>query len=128
MKTKITASDALELPWDVKAKLIRDVPVMCATHHDHCFKTFFNTLLKQESGVFAPYIVDDWFARYEFQLRGSLHTHMLVWLKDAPFITEDIISVMDCIDFINEFITCERPTTGNLVDLIQYQRVPCFLL
>ncbi len=55
--------------------------------------------------------IADWFYRVEYQQKGSPHTHMLIWLENAPKFSED----WDCdvTSFIDKIITCEKPAENS---------------
>ncbi|XP_031637004.1 uncharacterized protein LOC116349612 [Contarinia nasturtii] len=46
----------------------------------------------------------------EFQMRGSPHEHIIIWLDGAPFLDMDNLeeSEKECIKFIDKFITCKN--------------------
>ena len=118
----ITEEEALELSFEEKAELIRSDPVTCMRHFDHRFRALLNLILKPEGGIFAPYKLQDYFTRLEFQMRGSPHTHGLYWIEDAPdYIEGDDESEEACRQFIDKFITCERSEDGDMANLIGYQ-------
>ncbi len=121
-KKDITEEEALALTSEEVSDLIRSDPVTCMTHFDHRYKALLNLLMSPEAGLFAPYKMADYFSRLEFQMRGSPHSHGLYWIKDAPIYDEDNHqSVIECIKFIDMFITCERNEEGEMEKLIGYQ-------
>ena len=64
--------------------------------------------------------IADWFYRVEYQQRGSPHIHMLLWLEDAPVYgrNED-----DVTSFIDKIITCERPSSGQELELLVNRQI-----
>ena len=50
--------------------------------------------------------ITDYVIKIEFQIRGSLHAHCLLWVKDAPKINQDSDDVCR---FIDKYITAMMP-------------------
>ena len=92
------------LNWEEKCRLIQSDPVTCAQHFDYQFNQFLRHFLMSSAAPLGK--IADWFYRVEYQQRGSLHIHMLIWLEDAP--------VYGCNDdndlttFIDKIITCKK--------------------
>lgn len=64
-------------------------------------------MLQKECGIFGQYRVIDYYFRVEFQMRGSPHVHIFLWLENAPKYNKDNpFSRNACVKFIDEFITC----------------------
>ena len=54
----------------------------------------------------------------EFQARGSLHAHTLIWIKDAPKL--GYADEADVIAFIDKYISCSLPDNDQeLRDLVE---------
>jgi hypothetical protein len=118
----ITADQASQLSFDEVAELIRTDPVTCMRHFDHRYRALLNILLKSDARIFSPFKLKDFFSRLEFQMRGSPHSHGLYWIDNAPvYIEDDEDSEKACIEFINNFITCERCEDGEMEKCIGYQ-------
>jgi hypothetical protein len=118
----ISEEEAAALSYEEKAELIRSDPVTCMRQFDHRYSALLNQILKPEGGVFAPYKLEDYFSRLEFQMRGSPHSHGLYWIENAPqYIEGDEDSEKFCVEFIDQFITCERCDEGEMENLIGYQ-------
>jgi hypothetical protein len=118
----ISEDEAKNLTFQDVGELISSDPVTCMRHFEHKHRSLLNLLLKPASGIFAPYKMTDHFSRMEFQMRGSPHSHGLYWIQDAPVYEEDDpVSIAACIEFIDEFITCERSEDGPMDSLIGYQ-------
>lgn len=75
----ITEEEAEDLSYEEKSELIRSDPVTCMRHFDFRFRTIIHTLFKPKNGIFAPYKLEDFFCRYEYQIRGSPHVHAIFW-------------------------------------------------
>jgi len=80
----VSEEEAGQLSFLEKADLIRRDPVTCMLHFDHRFRLLVNKLLKKRGGIFHPFDLEDFFTRFEYQNRGSIHSHGCYWLKDAP--------------------------------------------
>ena len=62
----------------------------------------------------------DWFYRVEYQQRASPHSHMLIWLEDAPVFGVDDDDEIE--SFIDKIISCEKPANNSeLQDLVNRQ-------
>ena len=92
------------MSWPQKCRLIKSDPVTCARHFDYSVQCLLK-LLKSPLQPIGDLV--DYFLHVEFQHRGSPNIHMLVWMKDAPLL--DTSAKQDIIDFIDRYITCERP-------------------
>ncbi|RWS10742.1 uncharacterized protein B4U79_00026 [Dinothrombium tinctorium] len=74
---------AIEHPFQEKARLIRSDPVTCARYFDHRFRNLLNCYFTRRC--------------------GSPHIHGLFWLKNSPIFSEN--NNKSCIEFINQYIT-----------------------
>lgn len=104
-KKPITAEEAANLPFAVKANLIRSDPVTCARYFDHRLRLLLN-IIKHQNGFFSKnkYLHHYW--RVEVQQRGSLHLHCLFWFQDIPtFEREDNKTEAAVIQCIDNYIT-----------------------
>ena len=90
-----------------RCKLIRENPVLCALHFKHRWEAFLRNFL-----LAKPYPlghIQDYFARIEFQARGTPHIHIFLWIANAPS--------FDCsadqpfmLAFIDKYISGKLPT------------------
>lgn len=78
----MTEQETIETLWQEKCKLIKSDPINCARYFDTRIQCFINSVLKSHSQPIGE--IADYFGRIEFKPRGSPHTHLLVWIKDAP--------------------------------------------
>lgn len=64
-------------------------------------------LWNNKNGIFGE--VGDFYIRVEFQMRGSPHFHMMLWVKDAPIWLPDSDEnkTQEVINFVNKHITCQ---------------------
>ena len=62
--------------------LVRSNPVLVAQYFVHRWKAFFKFVLKLKLNTLGEIL--DHFVRVEFQVRGSPHLHIFLWIKGAP--------------------------------------------
>jgi hypothetical protein len=79
----ISLEDAARLSWQTKARLVRNDPVTSSRYHRHRMEALLAAMKKYHA--LSGEIVD-YFWRDEFQQRGTPHTHMAVYIKDAPIL------------------------------------------
>ncbi len=114
----ITIEEAKNMDREKKKELVRNDPITVARY----FESRMNEMLKyifHPNGPFKDNKVLDYFWRIKFQSRGSPHIHMITWNENAP--TYDPMSDKEekeetkqkCIEFIDKYITCERPENDN---------------
>lgn len=115
---EITYEEAINLSDNIKTELIRKDPVTCARYFDYKTAKFMKCI-KKENSVFENFKVSDSYKRVEFQMRGSPHEHIMLWIDGAPSLDVDNLdeSEKKCIEFIDKFITCERDATIPFVSL-----------
>lgn len=80
---EISSEDAMKLPYAEKTRLIRNDPFTVVQYFEEQLK-HIEKIIKSKDGPFGPNNVIDFYIRKEFQNRGSVHAHILIWLKDAP--------------------------------------------
>ena len=74
--------EAAKLTKSEKWQLMRENPILVAKHFNRRKNAFLKHILKGKSKPLGE--VTDYFMRIEFQMRGSPHTHMFVWVLNAP--------------------------------------------
>ena len=90
---------------DKKTKLIKNDPVTCVRYWHNRFYNIMN-LLKNPDGSFKEHFVIGSFLRLEFQARGFVHVHTLLYCNNAPTCDEnDPNSEQKLIEFIDKLIT-----------------------
>ena len=94
--------DLHKLPHNVQLD-----PLMTAVHFERRLRALFKPVIK---GPLKPFgIVADYFARVEFQSRGSAHLHIFLWIKDAPtLLTAD--SEESIVKYIDSIISSQVPS------------------
>lgn len=94
--------------------LFVDSPFEVNRHLHRKFNAFFRRFINSETGVFAPHKVTEYMIRVEFQKRGSVHYHLLVWL-DVP-----------SIETLFQFVHTSIPEDQELRELVlKYNRHTC---
>ena len=105
---KITILDAMQMDQFDKSNLIKNDPVTCARYFNQKICNFMK-LIKSENTIFGEHNVHDSYQRVEFQMRGSPHEHMFLWLEDAPkYDASDPESLESVISFVDKYITCDN--------------------
>ncbi|XP_031629676.1 uncharacterized protein LOC116344956 [Contarinia nasturtii] len=112
----ITVEEAMRLSDEIKTKLVRNDPVLCAQYFKFKSDKFINLLQKLHS-IFDEFELIDYYIRVEFQKRGAPHIHVMIWLKNAPTLDpNDLIeSERQIIAFIDRFITCMNDKSNPYV-------------
>ena len=89
------------------AKLVMANPVMAAQHFVKRWKSLLkHIILNGKEGALGE--VTDYFARVEFQNRGSPHLHIFLWIKNAPNIaTLEGRKVFP--QFIDQYVSTQIP-------------------
>ncbi|KAL7307813.1 hypothetical protein TKK_0000133 [Trichogramma kaykai] len=103
----LTKQELIDLHPNIKTQLIRDDPVTCVRYLNERFSQIIK-LLTNKNGIFGQYYVTDYFVRCEFQQRGSVHQHAVLYCNNVPQYDEtNIESELKLLQFIDSFITCE---------------------
>ena len=83
-----------ELPKAVKRN-----PLMTALHFERRWRALFKHVINGPSKPLG--VVKDYFARVEFQSRGSPHLHIFFWIENAPTLqasnSEEIVDYIDSV-------------------------------
>ena len=69
------------ISFEEKSKWLHQNPLTAARHFQYQLDTF-HLFLKNKAHPLEELV--DYAIRVEFQDRGSLHTHTILWIKDAP--------------------------------------------
>lgn len=89
----------------------------------------FKRLIWNDHGILGQ--VEECYTRIEFQMKGSPHFHILLWIKDAPTLKEDCEeSKKEVVAFIDKHITCSynhlnTETKYQLATQIHYHTWSC---
>ncbi|XP_055685430.1 uncharacterized protein LOC129791330 isoform X1 [Lutzomyia longipalpis] len=118
---ELTLLESMNLEKAEKTLLIRNDPVTCVRYFTQKDNNLMSLLkidpnknygtgknIVQKCGPFEDNYVIDSFERYEFQMRGSVHSHKLVWLKDFPEFDEENTQFTEkYIRNVEKFMTCK---------------------
>ena len=119
---KLSDQQVENLTWEQKSTWLRSNPVTAARHFDHRLQLFLSKLVFGKSKPIGEVL--DYKYRIEFQQRGSPHCHMLIWIKDAPSISEN--TPEEVTSFIDQYISCTLPEDDDelctLVKTLQTHR------
>ncbi|CAF1941174.1 unnamed protein product [Rotaria magnacalcarata] len=97
-------------------------PVTCVRYFEHRLKCLWEILLAS-CGPFEGNGLEDKYIRVEFQVRGSPHIHVLIWLKNAPkYDKNKPKSIEQCIAFLDKLISVNAKPTEFSEELINLQR------
>ncbi|KAK3917798.1 ATP-dependent DNA helicase [Frankliniella fusca] len=100
-----------------KMIIISENPLLFDTFFYHRSKFFVENIFKKH------FKVKDFWYRYEYQHRGSIHCHGVAWFEDAPSV--DVICNADDVtnlkNYFDDIICCENPNSTFLLDNIH----PC---
>lgn len=122
-KEDVTLSEASNLDFVNKARLIRSDPVTCALYFNHRFNELKKTW--KVNGPFGGYEMHHFFHRIEFQHRGSPHVHMIIWLKGAPVYNPDDETCEERICSFVDLIATTETDDSDLEGIINYQYHKC---
>ena len=94
-------------------------PVLAVRHFMFRLRTFISVILRNAHFHFLGGPIIDYFVRIEFQMRGSPHAHILLWVANPPS-----FSTPEGIAFLDKCVTCHLPqdSTRNLVLSLQKHR------
>uniref|UniRef100_A0A8D8WGM7 ATP-dependent DNA helicase n=2 Tax=Cacopsylla melanoneura TaxID=428564 RepID=A0A8D8WGM7_9HEMI len=119
---EISEEEAQEMSWEEKVQLVQDDPVTVTRYMHRRFKEMWKVFVSQ-GGPLKDYNVSQSFVRVEFQHRGTMHFHCLLFIDGAPQYDSNVPESMEvCIQFIDELITCQLDESlGDLVN-VQFHR------
>ena len=98
---KLTQKDVLKVSIVDRSKYLCQNPITGVQMFQHRLETFFSEYLLSETDPIGH--ITDYVIKIKFQMRGSPHTHCLLWVKDAPKIDKDPDDVVCA--FTDKYIT-----------------------
>ena len=104
--------------FEEKAFLVRNNPALAARMFERRFSLLMNTYIK--GGACCLGKVNDWFGRVEMQMRGSPHTHMPLWIEQAPKYKgkeTDEQTISEIVKFCDRYITTRLPSKEEDAEL-----------
>ncbi|CAB0002561.1 unnamed protein product, partial [Nesidiocoris tenuis] len=103
----LSIREAMDLDDETKTRLIKTDPVTCVRYFEEKAKNLMK-VLQSKDGPFGNHWVTDSYERREFQTRGSVHTHNLLYVNDPPeYDPSDSVKLDECVTFIDSLITCK---------------------
>jgi len=119
---KLDYSDE-ELSHMSNIDLVRSNPVLVAQHFVHRWKSFFKNVIKNTK-LNPLGEVTDYFARVEFQSRGSPHLHIFLWIKDTPDLKTPE-GQNEFTKFLDKYVSTEIPSDDKkeLIDLVTHLQI-----
>ncbi|KAK3911829.1 ATP-dependent DNA helicase [Frankliniella fusca] len=113
---KLLGYDINELSMSERRKLLSDNPLLFESFFVKRCTYFF------EQCLVPKFQVKDYWYRYEYQHRGTIHLHGLIWLADSPDINEvDESKQAEIIKYFNNLVSCNNPDPNVTIDTIH----PC---
>ncbi|CAF2086322.1 unnamed protein product [Rotaria magnacalcarata] len=100
--------------FEEKTLLLRANPVLVARLFERRFTSLMNLFIK--GGAWCLGKVKDWFSRMEMQLRGSSHSHMSIWVDNAPKYNgphTDEKTRLAIVTFCDKYITTRFPSLNE---------------
>jgi hypothetical protein len=99
--------DVKIMPKSQKVKLMNKNPITTAKHFSRRFHHFVQKVILGESQPIG--VIERFFWRVEFQMRGSPHIHSLWWVENAPDIrTEEGKQALP--EFVDKYVSCKLPS------------------
>ena len=89
---KLSWRDVLKMTMQERSKYLCQNPVTGVCMFQHRLESFFSQYILSDAHPIGN--VADYVMKIEFQMRGSQHTHCLLWVRDAPRIDEDTDEVV----------------------------------
>jgi len=78
--------------------------------------------MKKKGGIFNKYKVIDFAIRKEFQKKGYVHYHCMLWNVNGPNLIDECKDSEDkCIKFIHQFISCGKSSKYNSEEIRFFQ-------
>ena len=106
------------------ARLCTEDPTSVSQQFSYKFHDFFNIVIMKWAVLGT---VDHYYWKNEYQMRGALHYHIVLWIRDSPVLGRD--SPEKVLSFIQERVTCHIPDSKTSPDLhalvTKYQMHKC---
>ena len=103
-------------------KNVQSNPLLTAIHFERRWRALLKNVIKGPNRPLGNVV--DYFARIEFQTRGSPHMHVFLWIENAPNLltattSQEIISYIDNVISTTIPSADEQPTLHKLVTSLQ---------
>ena len=112
----LTDDDIHSMNYFDKTKILNSNPVLLARHFQYREEVFFKEIVSDGPlGKIKHYTI-----KVEFQVRGSPHIYLLVWVIGAPILSTT--SEDEYVAFIDNIIKCELPNPQKRQRLFELVR------
>ena len=111
----LTEEEVKKLSTTVKSQMLRENPIKSALYFSKRWETFLSKVIRGPNQPLGEIL--DYFARIEFQNRGSPHVHAFLWVKDAPNM-ETKAGRAEGIPFIDKYIKAQLPQDNDPLHLL----------
>ena len=124
-----TPEQLLKMTKKQKKYLIGSNPTVAVKMLMHRHQLFKNLIWDNKDGILGE--VEDYYIRTEFQMRGSPHFHLMLWIKDSPIWKPNCPeSEKEVIEFVNKYITCSysslpKDVQQELATQVHYHTFSC---
>ena len=103
----LTEDDIHNMNYFDRTRIHNSNPALLARHFQYRVEVCFDEIVSDGPlGKIKHYAI-----RIEFQVRGSLHIHLLVWVIGRPILSASNEDVY--VSFINSIIKCELPNPSE---------------
>ena len=102
---KLSQKDVLKMSIADRSRYLYQNPITGVWMFQHRVEAFFSEYLLSDAYPLCH--ITDYVIKIEFQMRGSLQAHCLLWVKDAPKFDKDPDDVVCA--FIDKYITAVIP-------------------
>ena len=104
---KITDEEIRIMSYLERTKILQSNPVLLGRHFQYRVEIFWKYIVQNGSlGKVIHYAI-----RVEFQVRGSPHIHSLLWVENAPTLSETTIN--EYTQFVDCSVKCELPAEDD---------------
>lgn len=111
----IDLETAINLDPALKTQLVRNDPVTVVQYFEDKLKLIMKILGNEDgNGPFGIHYMTDYYMRKEFQNRGSVHVHLLIYLRNAPKLAVNT-KFEDITQFVDSIITCRYDPKNPLI-------------
>ena len=99
----LTDDQIQNMNYEDRCRYLNMNPVFVARHFQYRVETFFKEILLNGSLGKVKYHV----IRVEFQVRGSPHVHVFIWVEDPPILTHN--TKINYIKYVDDIIRADLP-------------------
>jgi hypothetical protein len=118
LQGETSVTDPLEELNSIRwSQLVNEDPVTCMIYFKELVDVIMGVLQHRKISPFGEHCIVDCFKRIEFQHRGSLQAHLLIWLENDPLeeISEDMTNTVALIDKLCSMSSGNIQNYGNQI-------------